>query len=735
MAEKKTYSTEEKLFLALWTFYSVFYFLFSVSELSLDYDVDFLYNWARDFTMILQVILLFYMNKNSIRKMMVCFAALLLTFLVESAIGSRTFQITIVFILLASQIDFDKILRFDIKLKTALLVIIVGLCLFGVTLNYTDTINGNYKMSLGFGHPNTLTCYALILLVEWLCIRYKRMKWYEWLLILAAWGLVMETGGGRTTGYTFLAIYVLFVLAAAVPKIFYTGFSKVCFAVITPVMAVLSFVLAWLYQSGNALAVQLNSVITNRFSYASRFLDEYGIKLFGQKIQTVGTRQHLLTGEPSMILDNAYVRMAVNWGAVLFIIILVLFSAWFLRALKNNRVEIALFGLFFVVIGFAENYMTNPMYDLSFLFLLNGLNGKEAKKEFPSVHWETKAEMNRIKSSGYSNLAMGIVVLLLAWCCACGRGNRYISFMIYPFIFLIFGLLYSKESTIREYLTKILKTIYIPFAFWNVLFYTARSIYAGRDFSSILSMDLKVVLTLDEDSAYFRTIWILGGFVLIALAYKLADTALADFKYKEYVLLILFGAAAILGFQITLPYHLSRTFILGFFFAAGAFLKKNWGRLRELFYPCNAVICALIFLFIAFNHSADMELNTYSNVALFVIGALCASYALLVFVHSLENAWPKFMQPVKRGLSYLGEHWIDVVIWQFFAFKIVTAVQMSINNEAVTFIGVLTHDPVYSTAFGWSIAYLVVGIAVPILFCNLMRMGPLGKLTKKLHVV
>lgn len=365
--EKYTYI--EKLFLFIWTFYSASSFILG-SELGIEYNLSSLSRLAAYVTIFLQLFMLVLIKRYKLNDLIKYAAVLAVIFLIEISNSDRSLLIYVLFVILAQYMDIDKLLRYDIILKLCILVAIVGMCILGITSNFNAVINGNYKQSWGFSHPNVFTGYICIVLLEWLCIRYKKMRWYEWLFIFGSLLVVMQIGGGRTSIYTFIGILLLFVFATYFPKLFFLKPVKIAFTVIVPIMAVLSFWVARLYNQGNPTAIALNALLTNRIRFSAYFLNTYDLQLFGQEIEYVSSRTSHMTGVAAEILDNAYVRCILDWGILFFLIFIIAYIFLIRKLLKSERIELVLFCLFFVLLGFGETYMLKPIYNLSLLCLL-----------------------------------------------------------------------------------------------------------------------------------------------------------------------------------------------------------------------------------------------------------------------------------------------------------------------------------------------------------------------------
>ena len=80
---------------------------------------------------------------------------------------------------------------------------------------------------------------------------------------------------------------------------------------------------------------------------------------------------------------------------------------------------------------------------------------------------------------------------------------------------------------------------------------------------------IKIALTLSKDGQFLGATWFLSALFLVSIGYKMIDIFLAGFRYKEVSLLVIFGLIALNGITITLPYMLSRTCILSFYYAVG----------------------------------------------------------------------------------------------------------------------------------------------------------------------
>lgn len=342
-------------------------------------------------------------------------------------------------------------------------------------------------------------------------------------------------------------------------------------------------------------------------------------------------------------------------------------------------------------------------------------------------------EKERLKTV---DIAKGIGIILVVWAHASGPGSNWIYQFHMPLFFLISGYLFNSKTTIKEFVVRKIKSLYLPFVIWNlviILLRTLRNLLTSSPTASYtIKAVIKTVLLLDKDSQFFGATWFLGALFIISVLYKCCDVII-EWKYKRVVILLIFMLLAAFGFAVSLPYFLSRTLILGMFFAFGHVVREQKERLKNQDKLVATMICFILFMFIATHQTVSMGHNTYSNPIMFVLGACMASYFtiwLSTQISRLSTTWGKILQD---GLILLGKRSLDIVIWQFIFFRLVIAVQLMLNGQPLSML--LDYYPIFSAAHGWWIAYTIVGIVLPILWCDLLRMGPWGRALKRIYAV
>ena len=358
-------------FYFIWGFYSLTEGFLSLSEIPYMTDVSALHSLTEYLTIAMLLLMLIGLNLRTLNRLVAYIAFAILIFFIEVQVVQKAFLIQILFMMCYAQKDFDKFVSFDLKIKIFVSLTIFALCGLGVLNNYIHITDFAEKQALGFSHPNIMSAYVQAALLEWLYLRYKKMKWYEWGANIGIWLVIYKLAASRTTAYTYFIIYLLFILARVTPKIMYTKVVKYIFTCLMPVIAAVSFIGVSLYNKRNAVIVALDAFTSRRFSAWARLLQTYGVSLFGQEVEVIGTRTAKLLGVRAMTLDNAYFYCVLRYGIIYFILLCALYIYIIYYAMCNRQIQTALVCVYYIVAGLGESIMMNPIYNIMLLCLLS----------------------------------------------------------------------------------------------------------------------------------------------------------------------------------------------------------------------------------------------------------------------------------------------------------------------------------------------------------------------------
>lgn len=345
------------------------------------------------------------------------------------------------------------------------------------------------------------------------------------------------------------------------------------------------------------------------------------------------------------------------------------------------------------------------------------------------------------KRKEYLDIAKGIGIILVVWAHANGPFTDLIYQFHMPFFFFVSGMLFKKinTETNEEYICKKIKSLYVPFVFWNIIVYFFEyliELYVhnnGFSLEAYLGVVAQIEAGLNKSSLLGAT-WFLSSLFWIAICYKFLYTFLkTKIKYPCSILLVLSAFLTCIAFNVDLPYFLSRTLICGLFYSSGVILSEIIEKLISFRGRIFIAFLFVVFFYVeGVNNYANMSKNDYGNIIGFLIGAYCASIALIIFSKLLDETKLK----IKVLLCYIGKNSMDILIWQFIAFVPIVFVHTLIDGFTIKeFLDFILYQHIYVTNHMLWFLYTVVGVGLPLLIRYIIKKTQLFRILKKLYLV
>ena len=91
---------------------------------------------------------------------------------------------------------------------------------------------------------------------------------------------------------------------------------------IMPALVIFSIVLSYFYDSSAAFWKVLDSTLEARLAFGKQGFEDFGVKLFGQKIDMIGNGGTTKYQGEYFFLDCSYVNILLTWGLILFCIVI-----------------------------------------------------------------------------------------------------------------------------------------------------------------------------------------------------------------------------------------------------------------------------------------------------------------------------------------------------------------------------------------------------------------------------
>lgn len=233
------------------------------------------------------------------------------------------------------------------------------------------TISGNLRHSLGFSHPNRLGYVLFLVSLSNLYLHYQKYNILDVFFngALVSFAILITNSKSVAIiicGIAILELYLIFFKAIPVSALKFTcKITLICAPLISLYMSLI-------YNEKNFYHMLLNELFTGRLYLAHNAYLKYGFSILGQKINSVMALEAVRSGNQILAIDNFYVYVAIHFGYVILILIMLSVFGVFKKVIKNSKSEIFLFWIFFISIyGLFENQIIDLRINFPMLILYN----------------------------------------------------------------------------------------------------------------------------------------------------------------------------------------------------------------------------------------------------------------------------------------------------------------------------------------------------------------------------
>lgn len=215
--------------------------------------------------------------------------------------------------------DFKKVVKIFLSVQLVTFIIYLFCGLTGIVGGETILNAGKPRAFLGYGWVNRAAYCLLFMTLEFLYIIDFKIKLLPAILIFV---LNLFIYYKTYTDFPFLT-----TIAALVIGVFYNyiGSKKKHPVILNTKMLYIYFIatlvlgvaLPLLYNPGNNIWVKLNQVVNNRFSLAQQAIQQYGLHLWGNKLEWTGSSTLLFDlgqSEEYFYVDAGFLHIALEFG-------------------------------------------------------------------------------------------------------------------------------------------------------------------------------------------------------------------------------------------------------------------------------------------------------------------------------------------------------------------------------------------------------------------------------------
>ena len=267
----------------------------------------------------------------------------------------------VVAILAAKDVDLCRALRAFFAAGAAAMAVVLALHFAGIVA--PDLVServGELRSTFGYGHPNTFGGLVVGLLLAWVMLRARHLRWLDVAASAAVGVFLWEGPACRTAALSTFFLTLLLALALTFPKAFRNRTVPQLAALSVAVVGAVSYLLPlglvkcgpWNSDFGPPWLARIDGALTNRLSMSWMAYRLHEIKIAGQT----------LPDWPA--LDNSFVFMLYQFGPVMAALIAALFAAALWGLFRNGKTVWGCCLLAMLVYSFAEcqsfHLTTNP---------------------------------------------------------------------------------------------------------------------------------------------------------------------------------------------------------------------------------------------------------------------------------------------------------------------------------------------------------------------------------------
>ncbi|MBQ8246567.1 MAG: hypothetical protein IJZ42_05500 [Lachnospiraceae bacterium] len=280
-------------------------------------------------------------SRFSFRRMILTVSIVFLLFLDSVPTGNHEILYWFIMIWGCRNIDNERLIRYIFKIVLVMTILIAVGTVLGIVDNELFIQNGTrYRYGLGYTPWSILPFQFFSLCMMYICLKKKNIPLlYVFGMSVLAIVIGLLTDTKTSIVITIFGVFVLYFLQNIEIK----NWRRLKIMTIFPsVLVVMSFLLTYLYNQGNAFVAKLNIFLNYRIMFQSIGISKYGIGLWANWEANTAVS----TVEEYYGIDNQFISLAVNWGlvALVFVVILYTWVVFYLIKIRNKKL------LFFVLL-------------------------------------------------------------------------------------------------------------------------------------------------------------------------------------------------------------------------------------------------------------------------------------------------------------------------------------------------------------------------------------------------
>lgn len=311
--------------------------------------------------------------------------------------------------------------------------------------------------------------------------------------------------------------------------------------------------------------------------------------------------------------------------------------------------------------------------------------------------------------------AIGIILVVL------GHTEFFMKDFVYqfhlPLFFFLSGFVFnlSKIKSPKEFFIKKIKSLYIPFITFEIIFLIFHNLFVNIGFYNELSnfnltysfrdyiINFLKILTMGYGEQLAGPLWFLIATLEINIIFAILAKASDKIEKKFPILLLMISIILFfVGCYTNLPRMLSQSLIGMFFYCCGYIYKRYEDKIKFK-YPFFIISIAVLILCTVFN-TVDISQLDITFKTLLIVSGLAGVYSVLFISKKFNFLKNKF-------ILYCGKNTIYILALHCLVFKILMYIEIKLYDGSLELLGLF---PIYQKTQLWGLIFTVFGVIIPI---------------------
>lgn len=270
-------------------------------------------------------------------------------------------MLTLLLIICAKNIETKEFIKKGLIVK----LIITALVIFCYKIGLAENIvmyreDGLIRNSLGFSHPNRLGMLIFSMCCDLVFLHYNKYSIKDYIVLIVSLIICTKVCDSRSSQIGILALFFM-IQYTRIRKEKKDYKAMIC--IIPILLPILTLILTLMFSKNIQFVTFLNKLVSNRILYCHKFLNYYGLSLFGVFFEFYG--QWGISNRLS-VLDNAYMHILIHFGIINFVVITYGFIKILKCSVEQKKYEIITYIVPFLFYGLMEHHI----YEIQFNSIL-----------------------------------------------------------------------------------------------------------------------------------------------------------------------------------------------------------------------------------------------------------------------------------------------------------------------------------------------------------------------------